>query len=291
MNTLERIRPALCAPLILAFASCASPGWTPGPAEAGELHEIGSFRSGIVRDVIQRVRPGRALFVFDIDNTLLQSPEGQFVGSDQWYRWQETLGDTDRAKVECVLDIQGVAFHMAHLVPTDTGHSAELVLQLQRSGFDVIALTARSPQFRAATERELRRNSIDFTVSLPRDHAGFPGTYRPGPSDAIRTPRAASYQSGIAMLAGQHKGAALLDLLDRIGAGNDYDHVVFFDDNRDNANDMLEALDGGPIGAVSLLYTGVETDERQYDLGETKRVQDLILETFSAFERVPGCDV
>ena len=291
MSTPKRIRSALCAPLVLAIASCASPGSAPSPVTAGELHEIDSFGSGIVRDVIQRVGSGRTLFVFDIDNTLLQSPDGQFFGSDQWYRWQETLGDADQAKVECVLDVQGVAFHMAHLVPTDSGRSAELVLQLQQSGFDVIALTARGPQFRAATERELRRNSIDFTVSLPRDHSGFPGTYRPGRSDAIPTPRAASYQSGIAMLAGQHKGAALLDLLDRIGAGNDYDHVVFFEDNRENTNDMLEAIGDGQVDAFVLLYTGVDTDETQYDLGEARRVQDLILETYSAFERVPGCDM
>lgn len=291
MFIVNRTRPALGALALLAIMSCASPEPFPGQATPGEFHDIDSFRSDVVADVVQRMQAHRALFVFDIDNTLLQSPSGQFAGSDQWYRWQRTLENASQAKVECVFDVQAAALHMAHLVPTDGGHSVQLVLQLQQAGFDVIALTARSPQFRAATQRELLRNDIDFTESLPRDHCGFPGTYRPGRSDAIRDPRAASYQSGIAMLAGQHKGAALLDLLDRLGAGNDYDYVIFFDDDRDNTNDMLNALCRVPTVAVVFLYTGVDADLSLYDLEETVRIQDLIVDTFSAFRRVPGCDI
>ena len=277
--------------MLVVVWSCASPGPPPGQAAQGELHEIDSFGSGLVTDVVGSVRQGRALFVFDIDNTLLQSPAGQFVGSDQWYRWQGTLADSSHAHVACVLDVQGAALHMAHLVPSDSGHSVELVLQLQQSGFDVIALTARSPRFRAVTERELLRNGFDFAGTVPRGHAGFPGTYLPRRSEVIRNPRAASYQSGIAMLAGQHKGAALLDLLDRLQAGHDYDQVVFFDDDRDNATDMLEAFDGEATAAVVFHYTGVDTDLSRYDLEEAVRIQGLILDAFSAFQRAPGCDI
>ena len=256
-----------------------------------EYFEVDSLRDDSVDSVIQRMQSERALFVFDIDNTLLQYPQGRFVGSDQWYRWQRQLEESSSAKIDCVLDFQGVAYYISHLLPTDNGYSTSLVQNLQQSGHDVIALTARTPEFRAATERELQRNNFDFRTSVPRGHNGFPGVYFPRESGAIRIPRPASYQNGIAMLAGQHKGDALLDLLARLDATEEYDYVIFFDDATDNTSAMIETFDMTSTTAIVFHFTGVNIDLAQYDLEEAERIQDNMLSAFADFERSPECDI
>lgn len=257
-----------------------------------EFAEVDSYSSQKVKDAVATVADMRALFVFDIDNTLLQNPGLQFLGSAQWYDWQDDiLAANDPRKLECLLKIQGTAYYMAHLVPTENGLSVSFLNEIQNAGHDVIALTARSPQFRYPTERELKRSGIDFKNALPRGFLGYPGYYFPQKSVDLTKPRNASYQNGIAMLAGQHKGAALIDLLDRIGAKDDYDYIVFFDDDSKNTTRMLDSFSTDVRNAVVFLYTAVDTDLAQYDLEKAVSGQNALLEAYKHFEQVPGCDI
>ena len=276
---------------ILCLADCAV---APRPAQheaANEFYEIETFASPAVRAVVERLEEERALFVFDIDNTLLQQPEGQFVGSDQWYRWQRSLDASSDYRVDCLLDFQGAAYYMSHLRATDHGYSSAFVMDLQDGGHDIIALTARSPEFRSATERELRRNNFEFRRSVPKGSQGFPGTYVPEQSAAIQAPREASYQNGIAMLAGQHKGAALMDLLNRLGAVGEYDYIVFFDDVPENTMAMTETFASESTVAIVFLFLGVDVGLDQYDVDEVEHIQNIILDAFEQFERSAHCDM
>ncbi len=252
---------------------------------------IQSYSDPRVAELTRDLPTGTTLFVFDIDNTLLKSPAGQFLGSDQWYKWQKTLQDDSPRKVDCVLQFQGAAYYMAHLDATEQGASASYVESLRRRGFDAMALTARSPQFRAATERELSANGFDFSKSLPVRHAGFPGTYAPNRTDQIPKPRAASYQSGVAMLAGQHKGAALSDLLSRLGAAKKYRNIVFFDDDKKNTDAVHESFESSGVSAVIFLYKAVDTKLDQYDLEKTAVNQAAMTDAFRVFNRRTGCDI
>ena len=275
----------------LCLSGCAVVPGTVQRGAANEFYEIETFASPVVRAVVERMEKERALFVFDIDNTLLQQPEGQFVGSDQWYRWQRSLDASSEFRVDCILDFQGAAYYMSHLRATDNGNSSAFVMELQDSGHDVIALTARSPEFRSATERELRRNNFDFQRSVPKGNPGVPGTYIPLRSEMLQTPRAASYQNGIAMLSGQHKGAALMDLLNRLGAAGDYDYIVFFDDVSENTMAMLDAFAGASITAIAYLYAGVAVDLAQYQFDDAVRIQNDVLAAFAQFQRFTECDI
>lgn len=280
----------LCLVLV-SFSACQSTPTTPTGPPAQELITIQSYLDPQVRALTRELPPDATLFVFDIDNTLLESPPGQFVGSDQWYKWQTNLDKESPRKVDCVLQFQGAAYYMAHLNATEDGASTKYVNSVQQGGFDVLALTARSPQFRASTERELEANGFDFAKSLPAGHSGFPGTYTPDATDLIEKPRAASYQQGIAMLAGQHKGAALTDLLSRLGAGGKYHYIVFFDDDEKNTNAMYESLARSGVSGTIFLYKAVDIGVDQYDLSVTEANQAAVLTAFGVFSRRTDCDI
>ncbi len=262
----------------------------PAPKTEDLVVTVSSFESPEVADAVDRLSGSRTLFVFDIDNTVLENPDGQFLGSAQWYDWQSDLPDTDSRKLNCLLQFQGAAYLMGHMQATEEGLSASFIAALQAAGQDVMALTARGPDFRPATERELKRAGIDFKKTMPQEFAGVPGRFKPDISAAIPVPRDASYQNGIAMLAGQHKGAALVDLLTRIGAGSAYDVIVFFDDDSKNTNAMLEVFSEDSRGAMIFRYTGVVSDLSQVDLAKTVRGQEAIAAAYAHFLRDQGCD-
>lgn len=280
---------AICLVLLLGACQTSSYNIESNPSQT--TRTIESFSDPTVSRLSEQLTVENTLFVFDIDNTLLQSPDGQFLGSDQWYKWQRSLTENSSRKVDCVLQLQGAAYYMAHLEPTESGLSADYVASLQSRGFDVIALTARSPQFRSATHRELASNGFDFERMSPNRHPGFPGTYKPRRSELIAKPRAASYQDGVAMLAGQHKGAALIDLLERVGAHEKYTNIVFFDDDVKNTNAMREAYSGVKFTVEIFLYKAVNTDISQYDLDRTMKGQRALQDAFASFSRRDGCDI
>lgn len=276
---------------LASLSACQSTPSVPAREPTHQTITIQTYSDPRVGELTRKLAAETTLFVFDIDNTLLESPAGQFLGSDQWYRWQKTLEDDSPQKVECVLQLQGAAYYMAHLVATEEGASATYVNSLQQSGYDVMALTARSPQFRPSTMRELMANGFDFSKSLPAGHRGFPGTYKPKQTDLITSPREASYQQGVAMLAGQHKGAALADLLSRIGASDKYQDIVFFDDDDKNTQAMTESLTKSGSSAVVFLYRAVDTRLDQYSFQETGDGQAAMLKAFGMFQRRSGCDI
>jgi len=277
--------------VLMCFSACESTPSSSSGVPAQQVLTIKSFSDPRVGDLTSALPIETTLFVFDIDNTLLESPSGQFLGSDQWYKWQKTLDDDSPRKVKCVLQLQGAAYYMAHLLATEGGKSATYVASLQDQGYDVMALTARSPQFRPSTERELAANGFDFTKSLPAEHDGISGTYTPDRTEIIEKPRDASYQKGVAMLAGQHKGAALQDLLGRLGAANTYEHIVFFDDDQKNTDAMTEVFASRGLSGTVFLYEAVDTELDQYDLDKTVENQAAMLEAFRVFDRRTGCDI
>jgi hypothetical protein len=273
------------------FASCTSlPDGANGQSNDYQ-YTTNSYKSKKVKEVVEDANSKRVLYVFDIDNTLLESPDGQLLGSAQWYDWQGELKDGDPKKVTCKLEMQGASYLIAHLESTESGYAATFLGDLQASGKDVIALTARGPEFRYPTERELSRNGFDFSQSLPMGAPGFPGSYLPKQSSEISKPRNASYQNGIVMLAGQHKGAGLIDILDRIGAEKAYDLIVFFDDDEKNTRRMMDSFRKDRRAAIVFDYTAVDTDFDQGDIEKALQGQNAISEAYAQFVQVPGCDL
>lgn len=286
--------------LALSFAAlsgCAFQGQE--VVNMNNVHEVDiqSYTDERIDDTLYRFRqtyaPDEILFVFDVDNTLLTSPEGQFFGSDEWYDWQKHLADDDKAKVTCRLDIQGIAYNMAHLETTEDD-ALKLTQKLQQQEIDTLVLTARGTAYRYPTERELTAAGFDFKANQPeasREYNGISGNYQPEAGSFIAAPRDASYQNGIMMVSGQHKGAMLRDMLLKIDAVEQYKAIAFFDDKQKNITNMMDAFIGQPVDLVAFHYQGVDTHASHSEKQTAKALGQQLELFYQAFKRRPGCDI
>jgi len=215
----------------------------------------------IVEKLIDHEQPAaskKVLIVFDIDDTLLESD--QFFGGDAWYNWQrgKALVGTDnkpvtideKDKITCLFSKLGTLYELGTFHVTED-IAVALVDKLQ-SRFDLMALTSRSPDYRGGTERELKKAGYNFTSA-----------HLLGPSNALAYPfndgkntRGVSYQNGIVMSTGLHKGEVLDDLLKRID--KEYSTIYFIDDSRKNVDDMNQKWGGSSTDMTIFHYTGVD---------------------------------
>lgn len=229
------------------------------------------------------------LVVFDIDNTILTMPQG--FGSDQWFGWQsENCMGKEKTPDFCVaddfselLDIQGQIFALSNMVPTETSTS-KIVRELQDMGHKVILLTSRGPDFRNATERALRLNSMDFRKSAIGSADGFPSTYipyslkRPAKSGlnaydmrtlGQKSPRPVSYMNGLFMTSGLNKGIMLKTLLNK--TGESFKAIVFADDHPKHTKSMQAIM--GKVKGVDLAtfrYSKIDPQVKAFHASDKK---------------------
>jgi uncharacterized protein DUF2608 len=274
---------ALCAVIALALSASTARLSASELTETDEFAEIGA----IVVKYAHKIEPSRILLVLDIDNTLLAMDNP--LGSDQWFEWQrylikhepksdERVADT----FEGLLEAQGLLYNLQHMHPPQDNLPG-LVRRLQQLGIRTVVLTSRGPEFRVATERELRRNGYEFSkTALPtRDVPG--GEYLPYDPEHpekdgltkdemakfdLGKPQPISYDDGIMMTAGQHKGAMLLTLLH--DTKDDIDAIVYDDDNiRHVANVYAAALARGRE-ITAFHYTREDANIKKFNYGSKK---------------------
>lgn len=233
----------------------------------------------------------RVLFVTDIDNTVL-AMQGD-LGSDQWFEWQDYLLAHEPRSKQLVADdfpgllqVQGKLFALGRMRPPQA-NLPELVRSVQAMGLRTLVLTSRGPQYRDATERELRRNGYDF-ASTAVPVGGLPrGVFRPydpakprgsglSKQDVARfslgKPRDASYSAGVMMTSGQHKGAMLLVLLAK--AKPKFDAVVFVDDHGRHVARVHDALTRRGIAVAAVHYQREDENVHRFQYGDKSSVTD-----------------
>jgi Protein of unknown function (DUF2608) len=258
---------------------------------AGQLTDTPEFAEvgAAVVQYAHKFKPERILLVLDLDNTLLAMDNP--LGSDQWFEWQKYLLDHEPKSKLLVadsftglLEAQGLLYNLSHMHPPEE-HLPGMIRRLQALGVRTLVLTSRGPEFRAATERELRRNGYDVAQSaLPvRGHSG--GNFLPyDPENPVKDgltkaeierfhltkPRPINYENGILMTAGQHKGAMLLTLLH--DASNDVDAVVYVDDNILHVANVYAAMLARSKEITAFRYTREEPNVRKFDFGSKKDV-------------------
>lgn len=165
----------------------------------------------------------KVLVVFDIDNTLMRAR--QPLGSDQWFEWQadaiaKKTPEAAFATFDDLLDAQANMYSMSKMDLTQA-NLPELVAQLKKNGHSIFLLTSRSPGLRNVTERELIRNGLSFGDKTIMN--GIPSEFLEAPFKMN-----VSFQNGIFMTAGHHKGEALQYLVKK--SGKSFDAIVFADD-------------------------------------------------------------
>ena len=200
-----------------------------------DLHQVNSL-------MIETALPEQSLVVVDIDDTLLEAAD--FVGSDKWYRWQRGTDMQTRdgkpliikedEKFHCLFSTLGVLFDLGQGHATQTDAPAWLEALLQK-GINVLLLTSRSPDYRGATERELKNAGFNWQQGhLLANTQALAFSLNDGRRNAN-----VSYQNGIVMSSGLNKGMVLKDLLKRLN--RNYSNIYFVDDGLKNINNMLAA--------------------------------------------------
>jgi hypothetical protein len=277
------------SPITLVFATAIALVAASANLFASELTDTEEFAEigAVVVKYAHKIEPSRILLVLDIDNTLLamDSP----LGSDQWFEWQRYLIKNEPKSDERVadtfeglLEAQGLLYNLQHMHPPQENLPG-LMRRLQQMGIRTVVLTSRGPDFRVATERELRRNGYDFSkTALPtRDVSG--GEYLPYDPDNpekdgltkdelskfhLSKPQKISYDDGIMMTAGQHKGAMLLTLLH--DTKDDIDAIVYDDDNIRHVANVYAAVLARGREITAFHYRREDANIKKFDYGSKK---------------------
>ena len=244
-----------CFALFVLFALVS------GSALGSEYRETSSFADPIqrVEEYAQQFGAADTLLVIDIDNTLLAMSES--LGSDQWFEWQSYLLKHEPHSPYLVADdfsgllaAQGLLFAVGKMHAPEEAQPA-LITKVQELGVPIMVLTSRGHDFRDATERELKANGYDFIKSALKIHKPQDGAFAPydlenlaesGLTDrdkelyGLKPPRPVSYEKGVFMAAGQHKGAMLLTMIHK--AKHKPRAVVFIDDHGRHINRVYDAM-------------------------------------------------
>jgi hypothetical protein len=274
-----------CAAALLALCAAAANSVAGELTDTPEFAEVGA----VVIKYARTIKPERILLAVDLDNTLLAMDEP--LGSDQWFEWQRYLLENEPESKYAVADsFHGLLAAQGLLYDTSSMHPPQenlpgLVRRLQQMGIRTIVLTSRSPEFRTATERELKRNGYDFAKSALSAPNLPEGTFQPyDPKDPVKdgltraeierfhlnAPRPISYENGIMMTAGQHKGAMLLTLLH--DAASDIDAVVYDDDNIRHVANVYAAMLARGKEITAFHYTREEPNVKNFNFGSKKEV-------------------
>jgi len=233
---------------VALLAGCASQQPSSKPGTANVTTETVSTRDLVdVLKILSEPYKGRTLLVLDIDDTLLTSPT--FFGSDAWYAWQDSLSPQSPGYVPCRFDVIGMNYETGTQVPTQE----DAVAAINAIPLDKIILTARSPMYRGGTIRELKHAGYTLPAPLQPALAGAIYEYQPDPKVPGVT---VSYHQGVFMVAGQNKGALLVDLLKHLQVS--YDRVMLVDDGAKNIDAMRDAMATAGIAYRGVQYTRID---------------------------------
>lgn len=254
----------------------------PRPMPRAQIDDLGAIKK-TVAELSRRHGANRVLVAFDIDNTLLTSVPD--FGSDAWFKWQDAIRKRPGCERERVaegfdglLRVQYLAYSIGQMRPTQAD-TAALIRSLADADHGVIALTARGPEIRSPTVRELGRNGVRFPTAPPcRPGAtGKPSlcaergfisaeTILAVAQEALSArereilgpdPRRISYADGVMMVSGQNKGLMLRLLLASSPVA--YKAIVFVDDGAENVIAVERAFAGDATPtAKGFWYTAFE---------------------------------
>lgn len=230
---------------------------------AQSVLEVKTIADGLA----QTYGAGNVLVVFDIDDTLLANTAD--LGSTAWWNWQGSLDQSNANKIpfDGLLAANGVMYAVSDMKPAEGQTTIDVFKHLTSGGFPVYGLTARGPDNRDATMRELHDQGLDF-ITAPE--CGAPLCVKRGQlnGDTLIAPlarkrfsfaegakthdlgagtiklsshRNASVSNGVMMVAGQNKGIMLHLLVDSFPKESRPKAIIFVDDSAKNVANLKAA--------------------------------------------------
>ena len=200
------------------------------------------------------------LVVFDVDDTLL-ALSGD-VGGVAWWDWQDDLpkGAPEKLGFNKRLAVASAMFALTDMELAEGETTIDVFKNLIAQNIPVYALTARGPDNRDATMRELHDQGLDFTTApecgpplcvkrgllsgdnliapLARKRFGFAAGAKTNDLGAgtikLSSRRNASIANGVMMVSGQNKGIMLRLLVDSLPRASRPKAIIFVDDSAKN---------------------------------------------------------
>jgi hypothetical protein len=196
-----------------------------------------------------------ALYVFDIDNTLLITNDNKF-GSDWWYAQTEDHPDLKlQVNSSCLFDILTPLFYAMFNTTELFEFQAQLVEVLGLNNGEIIALTARaySPSVAASTELQLTKNNYTFLDA-----------------DSMQLGEDIMLLNSVIYTRGSDKGKVLYNFIE----GKNYKSIYFFDDTMKNVVNVKNAFTGKGID-ISLYYMDI-APKIPYTKGEMDYMEEKL---------------
>jgi hypothetical protein len=183
-----------------------------------------------------------------------------------------------------LLEVQGILYNLGHMHPPQEDLPS-IIADMQQKGISTIILTSRGPEFRVATERELKRCGYDLAANaLPVK--GLPGgrylAYDPANPEKdgltalevkllnLAEPRPVSYENGVFMTAGQHKGVMLMTLIKH--SDRDIKAIVYVDDNVRHVGNVFSSALDRKLDVSSFQYQREDTRVQKFQYGDKNEV-------------------
>ncbi|MEM8866228.1 MAG: DUF2608 domain-containing protein, partial [Planctomycetota bacterium] len=244
----------------------------------------------VVAELVEQYGAENVLLVCDIDNTLLAMDTD--FGSDQWFEWQSYLLEYDPKSKHLVadnfdglLEVQGLLFSLGEMHPPQP-EIPDNIAEMQKMGISTLVLTSRGDAFRTATELELEENGYDFVQTVLPITGAECGPYLPYDRDAVEQsgltaeeaeqfdlpadPKEVSFEAGVFMTSGQHKGAMLLTLLAR--CDRDFKAVVFVDDHARHVVRVYDALARRGLDVTCFHYKLEDDNVKRFEYSDKSDV-------------------
>jgi hypothetical protein len=266
--------------------SAATPAAEPPPPAQNLLGSTDELQlvAELALDLAKKYGGERVLVVLDIDNTLLAME--QDLGSDQWYYWQKELEQQNPCSAQLVngrLEVQGALYYASAMRPTQPD-AAQQVRRMQDAGLRVIALTARSPEYRLSTFRELRRNGFSLWSHAWPPQAGYADPFTPAGAE-----RPVRYEDGVLFAAGQDKGLVLQALLKRSGVEQPV-LILVVDDKRANLQEVMKAFSWSGSKVHAWHYTREQPVVDAFAPEAAARQWDALRPALQQVEQILGPD-
>jgi hypothetical protein len=205
--------------------------------KSSEIIEVKNISE--VKDRIQHLA-GKILFIFDFDNVISWLGDDVIVGTDPWFEKHlktgiENLGDltaAEMATLEIFMDA-----HNTNPVQAVEAQTIKFIQELQQNKKCVIALTSRSGKYLAQLTRA-QANALGICFSNSHQYQALS-------ADLTHLGPHCYVDQGYFYTGGKNKGTILEAGLKAIGiAIEDYDHVVFVDDDILKVKQLQEVVAG-----------------------------------------------
>jgi hypothetical protein len=217
------------------------------------------IESYTITDVLKHIDPNTNpkdhLIVFDIDNTLVESIDQ--LASTQWFdtmvkMTMERDGISKLEALEKTLPLNFVLIKHSIIRPIEPT-TVSVIKELQENAYNVIALTARSPEpLKECTIEHLSRVDINFSRT---------SIY---PNEIVFNPRM-HYSNGIIFSGGDpHKGDSLFSVINHIAYTPK--KIIFVDDKEHNHRAIQDTFKQTNIDHTCIWYRYCDEKAEQFDL-------------------------